>query len=30
MTEREKMLAGMRYDPLDEELSKLLVKARKL
>lgn len=30
MTEREKMLTGMLYDPSDEELSKLLVKARKL
>ena len=30
MTEREKMLAGMLYDPSDPELSALLVKARKL
>lgn len=30
MTEREKMLAGMLYDPTDQELSVLLVKARKL
>ncbi len=30
MTEKEKMLAGMLYDPSDSELSALLVKARKL
>ena len=30
MTEKEKMLAGMLYDPSDPELSALLVKARKL
>ena len=30
MTEKEKMLAGMLYDPSDQELSALLVKARKL
>ena len=30
MTEKEKMLAGMLYDPSDRELSALLVKARKL
>lgn len=30
MTEREKMIGGMLYDPSDEELSALLVKARKL
>ena len=30
MTEREKMLAGMLYDPSDPELGALLVKARKL
>ncbi len=30
MTEKEKMLAGMLYDPSDPELSTLLVKARKL
>ena len=30
MTEREKMVAGMLYDPSDPELSALLVKARKL
>lgn len=30
MTEREKMLAGMLYDPSDPELVQLLVKARKL
>ena len=30
MTEKEKMLAGMLYDPSDPELTSLLVKARKL
>jgi maltose O-acetyltransferase len=30
MTEREKMLAGMLYDPSDPELGALLVKTRKL
>ncbi len=30
MTEKEKMLAGMLYDPSDSELTKLLIKARKL
>ena len=30
MTEKEKMLAGMLYDPSDSELTELLVKARKL
>ena len=30
MTEKEKMVAGMLYDPSDQELSALLVKARKL
>ena len=30
MTEKDKMLAGMLYDPSDPELSALLVKARKL
>ncbi len=30
MTEKEKMLAGLLYDPSDPELSALLVKARKL
>ena len=30
MTEKEKMLAGMLYDPSDPELGALLVKARKL
>ncbi len=30
LTEREKMLAGMLYDPSDPELGALLVKARKL
>lgn len=30
MTEREKMLAGLLYDPSDPELGALLVKARKL
>ena len=30
MTEREKMLAGMLYDPSDPELASMLVKARKL
>ena len=30
MTEREKMLSGMLYDPSDPELSQLLLKARKL
>ncbi|WP_334305334.1 maltose acetyltransferase domain-containing protein, partial [uncultured Acetatifactor sp.] len=30
MTEKEKMLAGMLYDPSDSELIKLLIKARKL
>ena len=30
MTEKEKMLAGLPYDPSDPELSALLVKARKL
>ena len=30
MTEKEKMLAGMLYDPSDRELTALLVKARKL
>lgn len=30
MTEKEKMLAGMPYDPSDEELTKLRVRAHKL
>ncbi len=30
MTEKEKMLAGMLYDPSDAELTALLIKARKL
>ena len=30
MTEKEKMLAGMLYDPSDPELASMLVKARKL
>ena len=30
MTEKEKMLAGMLYDPSDPELTELLIKARKL
>lgn len=30
MTEKEKMLAGMLYDPSDSELTELLIKARKL
>lgn len=30
MTEKEKMLAGMLYDPSDAELTQLLIKARKL
>ncbi|MBQ2677195.1 MAG: sugar O-acetyltransferase [Clostridia bacterium] len=30
MTEKEKMLAGMLYDPSDPELVELLIKARKL
>ena len=30
MTEREKMIAGMLYDPSDKELNALLIKARKL
>ena len=30
MTEKEKMLVGMLYDPSDSELTKLLIKARKL
>ena len=30
MTEREKMLQGLLYDPTDPELSQLLLKARKL
>lgn len=30
MTEKEKMLVGMLYDPSDQELTALLVKARKL
>lgn len=30
MTEREKMIAGMLYDPSDKELDALLIKARKL
>ena len=30
MTEKEKMLAGMLYDPSDSELTELRVKARKL
>ncbi|MBR4080492.1 MAG: sugar O-acetyltransferase, partial [Clostridia bacterium] len=30
MTEKEKMLAGMLYDPSDAELTELLIKARKL
>ena len=30
MTEKEKMLAGMLYNPSDSELTELLVKARKL
>ncbi|MBE6797266.1 MAG: sugar O-acetyltransferase [Ruminococcaceae bacterium] len=30
MTEKEKMLAGLLYDPSDKELSELLLKARKL
>ncbi len=30
MTEKEKMLAGQLYDPGDEELTALRVKARKL
>lgn len=30
MTEKEKMIAGMLYDPSDPELTELLIKARKL
>lgn len=30
MTEREKMTAGMLYDPTDQELDKMRIKARKL
>ncbi len=30
MTEKEKMLAGNLYDPSDEELNRLRIKARKL
>ena len=30
MTEREKMLAGMLYDPSDPELTSMLIRARKL
>ena len=30
MTEKEKMIAGMLYDPSDSELTELRIKARKL